>query len=120
MFALLVEGKCRFYWSTGVCVLSSADCRGILHGGKCPREHQRRIEEPAIMWFIVAANKGGEKTAAHRLIRQPLEAIEKAKIEDWERDISDNKPKSPPQLLVDNFSFEELHSVMKRNGNQTL
>ena len=83
MFAQLVEGKCRFYWSTGgVCVLSSADCRGILHGGKCPREHQRRIEEPAIMWFIVAANKGGEKTAAHRLIRQPLETIEKAKIEE--------------------------------------
>ena len=76
--------------------------------------------EPAIMWFIVAAKKGEKKTAALRLIRQPLEAIEKAKIEDWERDISDNKPKSPPQLLVDNFSFEELHSVMKRNGNQTL
>ena len=38
----------------------------------------------------------------------------------WEADISDNKPKTPPQLLVDNFSFEELHSVIKRNGNQTL
>jgi len=34
------------------------------------------------VWFIVAAKKGGKKTAAHRLIRQPLEAIEKAKIEE--------------------------------------
>lgn len=77
-------------------------------------------KEPAIMWFVVAAKKGEKKTAALRLIRQALEGIEKERIQDWEADISDNKPKTPPQLLVDNFSFEELHSVMKRNGNQTL
>ena len=27
---------------------------------------------------------------------------------------------TPPQLCIDNFSFEELHSVMKRNGSQIL
>ena len=41
-------------------------------------------------------------------------------VEAWETDISDEKPKTPPQILVDNFSFEELHCVMKRNGNQVL
>lgn len=35
-------------------------------------------------------------------------------------DISDDKPQTPPQLLVDNFSFEELHCILKRNGNQVL
>jgi len=30
-------------------------------------------------------------------------------VEGWEADISDEKPKTPPQILVDNFSFEELH-----------
>ena len=77
-------------------------------------------KEPAIMWFVVAAKKGEKKTAALRLIRQALEGVEKERIQEWEADISDDKPKTPPQLLVDNFSFEELHSVMKRNGNQTL
>ena len=74
-------------------------------------------KEPAIMWFVVAAKKGEKKTAPLPLICQALEGIEKERIQDWEADISDNKPKAPPQLLVDNFSFEELHSVMKRNGN---
>ena len=77
-------------------------------------------KEPAIMWFVVAAKKGEKKTAALRLIRQALEGVEKERIQEWEADISDDKPKTPPQLLVDNFSFEELHSVMKRNGNQML
>ena len=77
-------------------------------------------KEPAIIWFIVAAKKGEKKTAALRLIRQALEGIEKERIQEWEADISDDKHKTPPQLLVDNFSFVELHSVMKRNGNQIL
>ena len=32
--------------------------------------------EPAIMWFIVAANKGQKKTAALRLLKKPLLEIE--------------------------------------------
>ena len=76
--------------------------------------------EPSILWFIVAAKKGEKKTAAVRTIRRPLEEIQKEMVEAWEADISDEKPKTPPQILVDNFSFEELHCVMKRNGNQVL
>ncbi len=75
--------------------------------------------EPSILWFIVAAKKGEKKTAAVRTIRRPLEEIQR-EMENWEVDISDEKPKSPPQILVDNFSCEELHCVMKRNGNQVL
>ena len=51
--------------------------------------------EPSILWLVVAA-KGEKKTAALRVIR------------------------TPPQLLVDNFNFEELHCILKRNGNQVL
>lgn len=39
-------------------------------------------------------------------------------IEEWKVDISKDKPQTPPQLLVDNFSFEELHCILKRNGNK--
>ena len=41
-------------------------------------------------------------------------------VKEWLEDISEDKPKTPPQILVDNFSFEELHSLMKRNNNQQL
>ena len=33
---------------------------------------------------------------------------------------SNTKLDTPPQLIIDNFSFEELHHVMKRNGSQIL
>ena len=75
--------------------------------------------EPSILWFVVAAKKG-EKTAALRVLRKPLEQLQRQMISTWEADISDEKPKTPPQLLVDNFSFEELHAIMKRNGNQMM
>ncbi len=76
--------------------------------------------EPSILWFVVAAKKGEKKTAALRVLRKPLEQIQGEMVDSWEADIADDKPKTPPQLLVDNFSFEELHSIMKRNGNQML
>ena len=76
--------------------------------------------EPAILWFIVAAKKGEKKTAAVRVVRRPLEKLQDDLIKEWEQAEDTSKPKTPPQLLVDNFSFEELHSVMKRNGGQVL
>ena len=33
-------------------------------------------KEPAILWFIIAANKGQKKTAALRLLKKPLQEIE--------------------------------------------
>ena len=72
------------------------------------------------MWFVVAARKGEKKTAALRVVRKPLEQIEAEMVTEWREDISEDKPKTPPQLLVDNFSFEELHCLMKRNGHQML
>lgn len=77
--------------------------------------------EPAILWFIIAANKGQEKTATLRLLKKPLLDIEHREAELW-RANNDTSKKSdtPPQLIMDNFSFEELHHVMKRNGSQVL
>ena len=75
--------------------------------------------EPAILWFVVAAKKG-EKTAALRRLRAPLEDLEKQLQKRWQTSQEADKPPTPPQLMIDHFSFEELHSVMKRNGGQIL
>ena len=78
--------------------------------------------EPSVIWFIVAANKGQKKTAALRLLKKPLEEIEEEEERAWHS--QQQKPcgssDTPPQLCIDNFSFEELHNVMKRNGSQIL
>ena len=76
--------------------------------------------EPAIIWFIVAANKGQKKTAALRLLKKPLEDIEEVEAQAWYRKQKPSGNDTPPQLCIDNFSFEELHNVMKRNGSQIL
>ena len=76
--------------------------------------------EPSILRLIVAAKKGEKKTAALRVIRRPFERLQDEIIKEWKEDISDDKPQTPPQLLVDNFSFEELHCILKRNGHQAL
>lgn len=77
--------------------------------------------EPAILWFIIAANKGQKKTAALRLLKKPLLDIEHREAELWRANNDTNtKLDTPPQLIIDNFSFEELHHVMKRNGSQIL
>ena len=76
--------------------------------------------EPAIMWFIVAANKGQKKTAALRLLKKPLLEIETELQQQWRVDTAEDKQSTPPQLCIDHFSFEELHSVMRRNNGQVL
>ena len=62
-----------------------------------------------------------KKTAALRLLKKPLLDIEHREAELWQANKDTNtKLDTPPQLIIDNFSFEELHHVMKRNGSQIL
>lgn len=77
-------------------------------------------KEPAILWFIIAANKGQKKMAALRLLKKPLQDIKEKEAEKWMEKHSTGQTDAPPQLCIDNFSFEELHNVMKRNGSQIL
>ena len=53
-------------------------------------------------------------------IRKPIEAIQNRLKTEWQNDTNEQKPSSPPQLIVDHFSFEELHSIMCRNRSQVL
>ena len=76
-------------------------------------------KEPAILWFIIAANKGQKKTAALRLLKKPLQEIKEKEAEKWVEKHGTEQSSAPPQLCIDNFSFEELH-VMRRNGSQIL
>ena len=76
--------------------------------------------EPSIIWFVIAAKKGEKKTAALKRIRKPIEELQKRLHNEWENDETEMKPSQPPQLIVDHFSFEELHSIMCRNRCQIL
>ena len=71
--------------------------------------------EPAIIWFVIAAKKGEKKTAALRRIRKPIEKIQETMRYEWEKASTEEKLPTPPQLIIDHFSFEELHTVMLRN-----
>ena len=74
-------------------------------------------KEPSIVWSVLAAKKGEKKTAALRQVRKPIEEIE---IRDqWSQDADQDKS-IPPQLIVDHFSFEELHAILSRNNGQVL
>ena len=74
--------------------------------------------EPSIIWFVIAARKGEKKTAALKRICKPIEHLQ---IHDeWNKDDSEAKPSQPPQLIVDHFSFEELHAIMCGNRCQVL
>ena len=76
-------------------------------------------QEPAILWFIITANKG-QKTAALRLLKKPILEIEEKMEQEWMAERAVDQPNIPPQLCIDHFSFEELHNVMKRNGSLAL
>ena len=76
--------------------------------------------EPSIIWFVIAARKGEKKTAALKRIRKPIEHLQKKLHDEWNKDDSEAKPSQPPQLIVDHFSFEELHAIMCRNRCQVL
>lgn len=70
--------------------------------------------EPAIMWFVVAAKKGEKKSAALRCLRGPIEKIQDKQQKEWEASNEEERSAVPPQLIIDHFSFEELHTVMNR------
>ena len=76
--------------------------------------------EPSILWFVIAARKGEKKTAALKRVKKPVEDLQKKLVDEWHRSDEENKPTQPPQLVVDHFSFEELHSIMCRNRGQVL
>ena len=76
--------------------------------------------EPAIIWFVIAARKGEKKTAALRRIRKPVEEIEERVRKEWTEEHPNEDKTCCPQLIVDHFSFEELHSIMYRNSGQIL
>ena len=76
--------------------------------------------EPSIIWFVIAAQKGEKKTAALKRIRKPVEEIQKELHTSWVESDEEVKSSQPPQLIVDHFSFEELHSIMCRNNSQVL
>lgn len=76
--------------------------------------------EPSILWLVVSANEGQNKTGPLKEIRTPLEVLQAEIVQEWKDDVADDKPQTSPQLLVDNFSFEELNCILKRNGNQVL
>ena len=77
-------------------------------------------QEPSILWFIIAARKGEKKTAALKRIRKPIEELETELRLEWQQNTDQSKPSVPPQLIVDYFSFEELHSILARNNGQVL
>ena len=56
-----------------------ADCMGV-------NTHiaiNQMWKEQAILWFIIAANKGQKKTAPLRLLKKPLQEIEEKEAEKW-------------------------------------
>ena len=66
------------------------------------------------------AKKGEKKTAALKRVRKPIEELEKEVREQWRMQPGSDRSTPPPQLIVDYFSFEELHSVLSRNKGQVL
>ena len=75
--------------------------------------------EPSIIWFVIAARKGEKKTAGLKRIKNPIEKLQKKLQQESVSDESTDQGQSS-QLIVDHFSFEELHSIMCKNRGQVL
>jgi len=73
---------------------------------------------PSIVWSVLAAKKGEKKTAALRRVWKPIEEIKRR--DQWSQDVDQDKSIPPPQLIVDHFSFEELHAILSRNNGWVL
>ena len=78
------------------------------------------LNEPSIIWFVIAAKKREKKTAALRRIRKPIEQLQKRLLTKWKFEGTADKDSQPSQLIVNHFSFEELHAIMCRNRGQVL
>lgn len=84
-------------------------------------------KEPAILWSIIAACKGERKSPALKRIKDAVFDIQNKKQKTWavQNENKQDTPtrankhvSSPPQLLIDVFSMEELHNVLQRNNYQ--
>lgn len=90
-------------------------------------------QEPMILWFIISARKGERKTPALRRVVDPILILQKELRDQFDQQQLNNgveqatprrrsfsTTKQPPQLLIDLFSMEELHRVMKVNDGQVI
>ena len=68
-------------------------------------------KEPSIIWFVLAAKKR---------VRKPIDDIEKEVWDQWMLEAGNDHSTPPPQLIVDYFSFEELHAILSRNSGRVL
>ena len=64
--------------------------------------------------------KREKKTAALKQVRKPIEDIEKEVRDQCMLEAGNDRSTPPPQLIVDYFSFEELHAILSRNKGQVL
>jgi len=64
-------------------------------------------QEPAILWFIITANKG-QKTAALRLLKKSILEIEEKMEQEWMAERAVDLPNIPPQLCINHFSLKNF------------
>ncbi len=88
----------------------TAGCMGV----RSEIQINQEWKEPAILWIAVGARKGEKKTPACSRLLKPLFDIQQSMRDSCE----EGEPR--PQLIIDQFSFEELHSVMSNNGGQVM
>lgn len=71
--------------------------------------------EPLILWIVACGRKGERKSPALKRITDVVTKIEEELQDHYKDDKGD-----PPQILIDYFSFEELHEVLKQNSGEIL
>lgn len=93
-----------------------AFCAGIQASVKVNPEWSEKL----ILWFVVAARKGGKKTPALERVKDAMAAIETDLQAKHKEEHPEASARELPQILVEQFSFEELHEIMKRNDGSVL
>ena len=103
--------------TTRVHSLATPDNNSFTNGYEC--SHQ---DKPRVVWtkyhLVCYSSEKGIKAALKRL-RKPIGGVQRKLHVDWVQDDNDEKPVHAPQLIVDHFSFKELH-FMCRNWGQVL
>ncbi|XP_063438345.1 uncharacterized protein LOC134719271 [Mytilus trossulus] len=99
-------------------------------GSKSVIEFHEEWKEPAIIWTIIAASKGEKKSPALKRIKDAVTRIQDAKQKQWtmQQETKSETPtrntksslQVPPQIIIDVFSMEEMHSVLLRNNYQVI
>ena len=90
--------------------------------GPCQVHPREDWKESVILWSVIAADKGQKKyPSLNRFIPGIEEMEEELQEEALEQSIAEGVPEDEiivPQITAEHFSFEELHSVLKRNGGK--